>query len=115
MTLEELLEKARPIAHRMAELQMESAREGTRLAALITAQREGAEESERAPANWLTAIATLAGAEIAGADAERAAQTVASALGVTDLHDTPRALAVPPLQRIELMLIQRLQAHVEGN
>jgi hypothetical protein len=94
------------------------ANESRQLAELIAKHRADVARTadpEPAEVGFLSAITALAHLEIGNAEPESAARKAAAALGVSKLHAHPRSLALPAEKRIELMLLQRLRAHVEGN
>lgn len=122
MTLEELLEQARPIARRAAELQLAMSKEYERIKLLIDQQRDCAatarargEIAPEADSGFFTGLVALAGLEVGGLDPEKAANIVAAALDLRAAHEKPRSLVLPAPRRIELMLLQRLAAQTEGN
>lgn len=96
------------------------AAENRRLAELLALHRADPArahqgDTEAAENGYLTALTALAHLDIGNAESESAARKAAAALGIAELHDHPRSLALPAAERIELMLLQRLQPYVEGN
>lgn len=122
MTLEELFEAAKGIALRQAKAQRIVRLESVALHDLIGQHRQDCADARsrgespvEAVPNWFTALVSWAAVEIGDAEPESAARLAAAALGLRELHDSPRAQALPPARRIELMLEQRLESYLEGN